>query len=115
MSYDVKFRKRALEYLEDHKFRETAEIFGVTTRTLSKWKRQYILTGNLEPSPAKTRLSKIDPDKLKQYVSEHPDAFQYEIAKEFDCTQQAIHLALKRIGFTRKKRVKDIKNSVRSK
>lgn len=115
MSYDGKFRKRALEYLEDHAFRETAEIFGVTTRTLSKWKKQYKLTGNLESSYAKTRLRKIDPNKLKQYIEEHPDAYQYEIAEEFDCTQQAVQAALKRLGFTRKKRVKGIKSNVRNK
>ena len=105
MSYDEKFRKRTVEYLEEgHSYRATAKIFGISTRTLSNWVEKYRSTGSLASSPAKSRLRKIAPDKLKLYIFENPDAYQSEIAREFGCTQQAIHKALKRLGFTRKKR-----------
>ena len=46
---------------------------------------------------------KIDPEKLRAYVEEHPDAYQREMAEEFNCSNTAIQKALKRLGITRKK------------
>ena len=112
MSYDEKYRKRTVEYLEEgHSYRVTAETFGISTRTLGNWVEKYKATGSLASSPAKSRLRKIAPDKLKLYIQEHPDAYQLEIAGEFGCTQQAIHKALKRLGITRKKRPNATKNN----
>jgi len=48
-------------------------------------------------------FKKINPDKLRACVAQHPDAYQKEIAQEFGCSQSAAHKALKRLKITQKK------------
>ena len=55
----------------------------------------------------------IEPEKLKTYVKNHPDATQQEMADEFGCCNQAISKALKRNKITRKKRQPTTKNRIR--
>ena len=45
---------------------------------------------------------KIDPEKLRAYVSEHPDAFLEEIGEVFECSGEAIRLALKKLKIRKK-------------
>lgn len=105
MSYDVKFRKRTIEYMElGHSYRETAKIFGVSLNALTRWVKKYRTTGSLDDTPVKRRRRKIDSERLKAYVNENPDSYQSEMAKHFCCSQQAICRALKRDKITRKKR-----------
>ncbi len=59
--------------------------------------------GNLKAKIPKRSFKKIDPEKLKAYVKEHPYAYQNEMAKEFKCMPEAIRKALKRLKITRKK------------
>ena len=47
---------------------------------------------------------KIDPEKLKAYMAEHPDAYQSEMAEVFGCSESGIRDALRRLKITRKKR-----------
>ena len=104
MSYDKKYRERALEYLsEGHTFRETAAIFKVSPFTLQQWKNRLKETGGLEPSKRKQTWRKIDPEKLREHVAKYPDAYQSEIAKAFGVRLYAIQNALKILGITRKK------------
>ncbi len=104
MSYDKKFRQKALSYLnEGHTVRETAKIFGVHYITIQGWKTQLEKTGYLELKKRKETWRKIDPEKLKQYVAENPDAYQHEIAQAFGVRLFAIQKALKRLNLTRKK------------
>lgn len=84
--------------------KKTSEVFGVGNYSVSKWVKQYKETGDLSDKPLNRGFKKIDPEKLKSYISEHPDAFQKEIAREFDCSAEAIRKAMKRLGITRKKR-----------
>ncbi len=104
MSYDIKYRQRAMGYLSDgHSYRETAAVFKVSTFTLQAWKSQLKETGTLAPKKRKETWRKIDPDKLRKYVEEHPDAYQHEIATAFGVRLYAIQKALKRLKITRKK------------
>jgi transposase len=104
MGYDVKYRERALGYIsEGNSFRKTAEVFKVSTSTLRAWKIKLKETGTLAPKKRKETWRKIDPDKLRKYVEENPDAYQYEIAEAFGVRLYAIQKALKRLGITRKK------------
>jgi len=104
MSYDVTYRRRAIEYWNDgHSKAETAAVFGIGTTTLQRWKTQLDETGSLAPKKRKETWRKIDPEKLRKYVSEHPDAYQHEIAAAFGVRLYAIQKALKRLGITRKK------------
>lgn len=116
MSYPTKYRERTIEYRkEGHTLEETHKTFKVAITTIRKWEKQLEKEGSLEKKPLHRSYKKIDPEKLKAYVSEHPDAYQKEIAEEFGCSAVAIHLAMKRLKITRKKRQRDIGNRSRKK
>jgi len=104
MSYDIKYRRRAIEYWDEgHTKKETAAVFGIGTSTLQTWKSQLKKTGTLAPKKRRETWRKIDPEKLRMYVEEHPDAFQKELADIFGVRLYAIQKALKRLKITRKK------------
>ena len=52
---------------------------------------------------------KVDPEKLKAYIAEHPDAYLREIAEVFNCCKTTITNALRRLKITRKKKTKHYK------
>ena len=104
MSYDKELRRRAIEYWEDgHSKKETAAVFKVSHFTLQLWKSKLKESGTLEGKKRKEVWRKIDPEKLKEYVEHHPDAYLKEMAEEFGCSEVAIFKALKRLKITRKK------------
>ena len=105
MSYDIKYRKRTIEYREEgHTLVETSEVFKVSITTIKRWIKKYKETGELKDQPTKRKHKKIDPDLLKAYVAANPDAYQHEMAKEFNCCRKAIWQALRKHGITLKKR-----------
>lgn len=83
--------------------RKTAEQFEIGETTIKEWKKLRKETGLLEKRPLNRPHKKIDPEKLRAYLKENPDAYQYEIAEAFGCVQNAVFVALKRLGITRKK------------
>ena len=104
MSYDVKYRGCALEYINaGHSFREAAAVFKVSTTTLQKWKKQLKETGSIAPKKRKETWRKIEPLRLKEYLEQNPDAYLKEIANDFSCSAVAILKALRRLKITRKK------------
>ena len=104
MSYDIKFRQRAIAYwAEGHSQRATVAVFKVNLGTLRKWKTQLAKSGSLAPKKRRESWRKIDPERLAEYVSQHPDAYLKEITQEFDCTDVAVLIALRRLNITRKK------------
>jgi len=104
MGYDIKYRQRVIDYMNDgHTEKETAEVFKVSTFTIWSWKSKLNETGTLAPKKRETKWRKIDPEKLRKYVEETPDAYQHEMAVAFGVRLYAIQKALKRLGITRKK------------
>ena len=105
MSYDEKFRRRTLEYRQKgHSLAQTSEVFNVAINTIRKWEKQLETEGHLRKHTFIRSFKKIDPEKLRAFVKEHPDAYLREIAEAFKCCQTAIRKALKRLQITRKKR-----------
>ena len=105
MSYSEDYRKRTIEYRrEGHTLEETHEVFKVSISTIRAWEKQWNEKGTLAPAPVVRGYKKIEPQRLKTYVQEHPDAYPKEIALEFNCCETAIRKAFKRLGITRKKR-----------
>jgi len=105
MSYSEDYRKRTLEYrAEGHTLAETQKVFKVTITTIRAWEKQWKEKGTLAPSPVVHLYKKIDPEKLKAYVQEHPDAYAKEIAQHFNCCETAVRKAFDRLGIARKKR-----------
>lgn len=116
MSYSEDYRKRTIEYRgEGHTLEETHKIFKVSISTIRKWEKQWKEKGTLSPAPVVRKYKKIEPERLKTYVQEHPDAYPGEIAKEFNCCETAIRKALKRLGITRKKRQPNTRNKIQKK
>ena len=113
MSYPIIFRKRTIEYRKSgHTLKETSKAFKVSISAIEEWEKKLKERGNLENKALNRPHKKIHPEKLRAYVEEHPDAYQREMAEEFDCSVTAIQKALKRLGITRKKRQPTTRNKV---
>ena len=116
MSYDIKFKQRAVEYQkEGHTYKETCKVFKISETTLTRWinKEKEGKLGEVKIQFRKPK--KIHPEKLIKYIEEHPDAYLVEIAQEFNCSECAIRKALNKLNITRKKRQLHTKNNVRKK
>ncbi|GHV40731.1 hypothetical protein FACS1894187_21900 [Synergistales bacterium] len=104
MTYDKKFRERAIAYKDGgHTFEELNEAFGIDSGRYYHWKELLETTGSLEDKKICERKRKINKDELKKAVEEKPDAYLYELAELFDCTVQAIFYALRKMKITYKK------------
>ena len=109
--HSLEFRKAALKYYHKaHSYMKTCEAFEISQSTLHEWiKREG--TGCLE-SRCHGTSPKIDREKLREYVDEHPDAYQREIAEVFGCSQPTICYNLKVLGYTLKKRPAGMPNRI---
>lgn len=106
MSYSLDYRKRVFDLKRKKRltYQQTSELFGVTIRTLFRWKKR------IEPKTKRNKPStKIDMEKLRKDVDSNSDLYQYERAQAFGVSQSAIYYALKRLRFSNKK------NSISSK
>ena len=104
MSYSKDFRKRTIEYRQaEHTLEETHQLFKVSISTIREWEKRLEETGDLKKNDLHRNFRKIDPEKLKAYVAEHPDAYQSELAEVFECSESGIRDALRRHKITRKK------------
>ena len=104
MAYSVDFRKKVIEYLKKgHSQREAGQAFGINVGTVNKWNQRNQKGGELKDAAPRRRFRKLDPEKLKAYVCEHPDAYLKEIGEAFGCSEAAVRKAFKRMNITRKK------------
>lgn len=113
MTYSNDLRTKALDYIEKGGSKEEAsQIFGITIRTLFNWiKRKK--AGCLAPSKRKERTPhKIDSEKLKAYLEEHPDAYLREIAHFLGAPITTVFYACKRLKINLKKRRHSIENGM---
>ena len=105
--YSNDLRNRVLAYCDDnHTQKETCALFNISRSALTDWLKLRHETGSahLRPRPTRRKSRKINGQKLKDYISSHPDAYLYEIADEFGVAPSAIYYACRRDGITRKKR-----------
>ena len=111
MAYSKDLREKVIAYLGDgHTQREARDVFHISLTAINRWNQLYIKTGKLEDKKPLRTFKKLDPEKLKEYVKEHPDAYLQEIGDAFDCSDTAVMKAFKRLGITRKKRQSGIVN-----
>ena len=105
MSYSKDFRECAVKYRKaGHSVKETSEVFGVGETAIRKWVKRYEETGDLSDKKLNRPAKKLPREEVAAYIAEHPDAYQREIGEAFGCSDVAVSKALKRYGFTRKKR-----------
>ena len=74
MSYDIKFKQRAVEYQkEGHTYKETCKVFKISETTLTRWINKE-KEGKLGEVKIKFRNpKKINPEKLIKYIQENPE------------------------------------------
>ena len=104
MSYPEKYRIRIVEYRQEgHTLVQTSKIFKVNVSTIRAWEKRLREEGSLADREIKRPFKKIDPEKMKAFMKDNPDAYLKEIAKVFNCCQSAVRKALDRLKITRKK------------
>ncbi|EFQ56961.1 transposase [Streptococcus downei F0415] len=105
MVYSLDFRKKVIAYCnQTGSITEASKVFQISRNTIYGWLKLKERTGNLNHQVKGTKPRKVDRDRLKNYLANHPDAYLTEIASEFDCHPTAIHYVLKAMGYTRKKK-----------
>jgi transposase len=112
--YTTDLREKALKYEKTHTVKGTSEVFGVSKRAIFEWKKLLRESGSLKPALLNRKYRKLDPEKLRKYVEEHPDAYQREMAREFKVSMSCIGKALKKLKITLKKRPGPIRSGMRS-
>lgn len=116
-SYDL--RKKAMEALDEGESRQAvAKRFKLGSTTLYEWQQRRKEAGDFVPWKQGSRgyNHKItDWEAFEAFAQEHGHKTQSEMAELWPVpiSRQTIHRALKRIGFTRKKRLMDIKKETR--
>jgi len=105
MSYDIRYKKRTIEYHEEgNSIRKTAKTFGISPNTLNTWLKEYREHGKFPIKPRPANNTKLSEEALLAYFAENDDSYQEEAAKHFGVSQSGISRALKRLKITRKKR-----------
>lgn len=118
IAYSQDLRERALSLIEKGmSISGVSRFLNISRPTLYKWKYQRQATGSTSPSintpppqPAKIR----DWQKFSEFVDSHGDKTQEEMAMLWgNCSRHTISRGLKKIGYTRKKKLKLTKNVVK--
>jgi len=103
--YSMDFKRRAVAYKDEgHTFAELKTAFKIPPKTYYLWKEKFE-NGYYDIVFVRQRKRKIDKDELKKAVIEKPDAYLYELAEKFNCTESAVFRALRKLNITRKKSV----------
>lgn len=96
-----------IEYLNnDHTEEEAKRELGVSIPSMTKWRKMLRETGSLEDREPQRKPRKLPDEELKAYIAANPDAYFTEIATHFNCSDEGVRKACKRLGITRKKKTK---------
>ena len=96
--------------------KRASELYAVSLQTIYNW---FILeenTGDLQSRSGYQQghsHSITDLEAFRTYVKKHPDQTQEEMAAHFGNSSSSIGRALKKIGFSRKKRANLILNAMK--
>jgi transposase len=119
--YSCDFRQKVIDAIEldGRKKSEVSEIFNISRNTIDLWLNLKAQTGGLSPKPNKppgTNHKITDWDKFREFAKAHGDKTQEQMAQLWDgeISDRTISRALRKIGFTRKKRPMATKNAMKS-
>ena len=117
-SYDL--RQKVLQSIEQDglKMSEASILFGISRDTIRLWLKRQRETGDFQALPNKPLGNghKItDWEKFTKFVEANGDRTQVEMAQLWTekISGRTISRALKKIGFTRKKKLMGIKNEMK--
>lgn len=108
-SYDL--RQKVLAALDNGmKKSEASRVFSMSRNTIDLWLARRDQTGDCQARTGYQTGSRhkiTDWERFRAFAKEHADKTQTEMAQLWDdsISQRTISRALKRIGFTRKKRL----------
>ena len=108
-SHDLRLKVVEAVVLNGMKRCEVAEQFNLNRKTIRDWLKRYEETGDVQPSAHNHRGHShkiVDWDAFRAFVEANPDKTQEEMAGLWpeQISSRTISRALKKIGFTRKKR-----------
>ena len=119
--YDYDLRCKVIEAIELNGMKrcEASELFGISRNTINQWFQLKAETGDVTPKQVEHRghSHKItDWPKFEAFVVNHADKTQAQLAELWDgeISERTISRALKKIGFTRKKRPMVTENGMSS-
>jgi len=107
MTYSVDYRKKVVDFVHRGGSQaEAARRFEISLWCVRDWLSRKDLKPRQKGIP---RDRKIDREKLRIHVKEHPDAFLRERAEVFQVRISSIEYALSQMKITHKKRRSSIK------
>ena len=99
MTYPIILRKKVLKSLEQGmSVRTAAKLYDMSPTTIINWKKDISI------KPIVRAPRKISTEALKQDITDYPDAYYYERATRLGCSKSGVEAAMKRLGYTRKKK-----------
>ena len=109
-SYDLRQKVIQAIKLDGMKKVEAAQLFGISRNTINLWLKRLQETGDFQalPNQPPGNGHKITEwEKFREFVQVHGDKTQVEMAKLWSgqISERTISRALKKIGFTRKKKL----------
>ena len=118
--YSTDFRQKVIDAIEldGHKKRDVSEIFNISRNTIDLWLKRKAETGDLKPKankPPGNNHKITDWEKFREFVNTHGDKTQEQMAQLWDgeISSRTISRALRKIGFTRKKKLMVTKNATK--
>ncbi|MCL1463981.1 helix-turn-helix domain-containing protein [Argonema galeatum] len=117
-TYSQDLRIRALDLiLSGVSISQVSYLLLISRTTLYRWRQQFETTGSIAPQPRipPPQPAKIrDWQKFKEFVDSHGELTQKELAQLWgDVSHDTISRGLKKLGYTRKKKLMPIKSAVK--
>jgi transposase len=118
-SYDLRQKVIQAIKLDGLKISEASVLFSISRNTIGLWLKRQAETGDFQalPNEPPGNGHKItDWEKFREFAKTHGDKTQVEMASlwEGEISDRTISRALKKIGFTRKKRLMATANGMKS-
>ncbi len=117
-SYDL--RQKVIQAIREDglKKSEASRIFNLSRNTIDLWLKRQATSGDFKAKPTNPPGSGhkiIDWEKFREFAKTNGDKTQAEMAQlwEGEISARTISRALKKIGFTRKKRPTAIKSAMK--
>jgi transposase len=118
--YSNDFRQKVIEAIELNGLKKTeaSQLFNISRNTINLWCRRKAQTGDVQPQtkPTSSQVRKIqDWDKFVAFVKAHGEKTQSQMAQLWSdqISQPTISRALKKLEYTRKKKLMGISNAVK--
>jgi putative transposase len=100
MAYGIDYRRRVISFINEGASKaDAARLFKVNPDTIYEWLKRK----DLSPTLVKSRHRKICKQALVKHVQDYPDALLRERAEYFGVHINAIWVAMRKLGFVKKR------------